>query len=855
MVARRRRSKLRPKSAAFRSRQARPSRRVWQKIGLAAVVLIVAVAAFGYYVIYKSMAELPTEGAIAGRVTATTGLIPYSMPGIAGVTVAAETLDRRLDAEDAPGTLDAAGQAEGPVSSPGRYTAKTNGQGVFSLDVPPGVYVVTFEKRGFETYNERVIAMPSGQTPVFISLFREPRGKAVARLKGPKASKGPVPYHTSVKIDATGSKNVSRYGVRWEVRDGTGSVLMDPYASTAEPLQLEPSPIPGSAALDYRFVPLEPGEYTVTVFMRNQLSDEESSASATFVAANTAPTAIANVMAGPGRPAKTPSGAPKQSSGLATVVVGAPVFLEGWGVDVNAPSLETYNPGGRAADAYGKNDDWDQRQFAWDWRLEYVSPDGLRSDGTDVLLSAADTEADATDAANTADTANTANAAGRAGDAGATGRSILAKNVQRPWFVADRVGEYVAHVTVSDCDPFGEALSGSASVRVRVVEPEAVAASEAACIKCHKAQANPVGNMSCQWCHGPAGPHLAAKGDREKRETMEVSYDSGLCGQCHTEYSEWEKSRHSDGYPFGYHEIARPLLLNCAKCHYPEGFAEATDRASKQGTSFGEVQFKRPMFPGGPLFFDFSQLPPEQGEGIACLSCHNPHPGDGAGARSAGLRVNESELCGTCHEEKWQIVLLNGTAGQVGSAFEYQGTDYRVANPHDTEEKCVLCHMNDAEVDAAATDSAGVAELGGHTMRMRSKAVAESGKRAGTGAGAGGGDALNLEPCRTCHPDADTFDINGRQSEIRALCEELGSLLRAQNNGVLPGYRPGDKCATCHRGGTLPFDDDPRLVLENAYTNYKLVMNDRSWGVHNYEYTKRLLEDSIESVRSINPGQ
>ena len=810
MVARRRRS-------TKEMTQARQTRRVWQRIGLAAVVLIVAVAASGYYLIYKSMAELPAEGAIAGRVTATTGFIPYSMPGIAGVTVAAETLDSRLDAEDASGTLDAAGQAEGPVSSPGRYTAKTNGQGVFSLDVPPGVYVVTFEKRGFETYSERVIAMPSGQAPVFVSLFREPRGKAVARLKGPKASKGPVPYHTSVRIDATGSKNVSRYGVRWEVRDATGSVLMDPYASTAEPLQLEPSPIPGSSALDFRFVPLEPGEYTVTVFMRNQLSDEESSASVTLIAANTAPTAIANVMAGPGRPSRTPSGALKRSPGLATVVVGAPVFLEGWGVDVNAPSPETYNPGGRIADAYGKNDDWDQRQFAWDWRLEYVSPDGLRSGVTDALLSTEDVEADATDGANTA------------------------KGLQRPWFVADRVGEYVAYVTVSDRDPFGEPLSGSASVRVRVVEPEAVAASEAACVECHKAQANPVGNMSCQWCHGPAGPHLAAKGDREKRETMEVSYDSGLCGQCHAQYAEWEKSRHSDGYPFGYHEIARPLLLNCAKCHYPEGFVEAADRAGKQGTSFGEVQFKRPMFPGGPLFFDFSQLPPEQGEGIACLSCHDPHPGDGAGACSAGLRVNKSELCGTCHEEKWQNVLLNGTAGRVGSAYEYPGTDYRVANPHDTEEKCVLCHMNDAEVGAAATDSAGVAELGGHTMRMR--------------AGASGGDVLNLEPCRTCHSDADTFDINGRQSEIRALCEELGSLLRARNNGVLPGYRPGDKCATCHRGGTLPFDDDPRLVLENAYTNYKLVMNDRSWGVHNYEYTRRLLEDSIESVRSISPGQ
>lgn len=66
----------------------------------------------------------------------------------------------------------------------------------------------------------------------------------------------------------------------------------------------------------------------------------------------------------------------------------------------------------------------------------------------------------------------------------------------------------------------------------------------------------------------------------------------------------------------------------------------------------------------------------------------------------------------------------------------------------------------------------------------------------------------------------------------------------------MPGYRPGDKCATCHRGGTLPFDNDPDLVLENAYTNYKLVGNDRSWGIHNYDYAVKLLTDSIEAVRA-----
>jgi hypothetical protein len=66
--------------------------------------------------------------------------------------------------------------------------------------------------------------------------------------------------------------------------------------------------------------------------------------------------------------------------------------------------------------------------------------------------------------------------------------------------------------------------------------------------------------MSCQSCHGPAGPHFEAKGDKQKRDTMEASCDSGLCGQCHSQYSEWEKSRHSDGYSFDCHVIAQAPL-------------------------------------------------------------------------------------------------------------------------------------------------------------------------------------------------------------------------------------------------------------------------------------------------------
>ena len=169
------------------------------------------------------------------------------------------------------------------------------------------------------------------------------------------------------------------------------------------------------------------------------------------------------------------------------------------------------------------------------------------------------------------------------------------------------------------------------------------------------------------------------------------------------------------------------------------------------------------------------------------------------------------------------------------------------------DKKGGLCHRGDRN---DAVEARGVRAGGGHTLRMRD--AGPDGRLGGFGpspadpqsdrAGATTDDILHLEPCLGCHQDIDGFDRNGAQREIHARWTKLGELLKTANNGTLPGYRPGDKCATCHRGGTLPFDDDPALVLENAYTNYKLVMNDRSWGVHNPKYVQKLLVDSITAV-------
>ena len=76
---------------------------------------------------------------------------------------------------------------------------------------------------------------------------------------------------------------------------------------------------------------------------------------------------------------------------------------------------------------------------------------------------------------------------------------------------------------------------------------------------------------------------------------------------------------------------------------------------------------------------------------------------------------------------------------------------------------------------------------------------------------------------------------------------ELETLLTENNYGFLPANEPGN-CARCHKGGTVPFRNDPDNILENAYTNYKLIANDRSRGVHNPGYIKKLLQDSIDSI-------
>ena len=760
------------------------------------ILALTALAAVGVF------AQVTLGSSISGTVTSSKSPNPRVVPVIAGATVLAQ---------------------------PGDYKAVTDAKGAYSLSLPPGSYKVTFSAPGFETEVHAVtVASSTAKIVADATLFPSPTAAPIAAIRagGRAPITGPVSYGSTVSLDISDSQHLSPEGIRWEIRDAAGNVVNDPYSASHRALQLERSAVPGSSVYTYEFAPPKPGVFTITLFLKNNFSkNEESSASFSVTAINSPPEALPHLIAGPNRPVKNPDGKFKESSGLSIVKAGDKVYLAGWAIDLNAPSPELYNPGGNTHDTYGKNHDWNQSQFGWTWKLEHQDASGTTTDVTHELR--AEGGQDPT-------------------------------TIQFPWFTAEKAGKYTATLVVNDRDPHGTPATGSGSVAVTALPADKALAKETSCQACHKPQkAASFAGMDCQSCHGPGQAHVTSKKD-DKKSTIAKSHESAQCGQCHTQYFEWEKSRHSDGYSFGNAEIAAPLMLNCAKCHYPEGFADATTTAAEKGISFAEVAFKKPVAPGGPLMFDFDKAPNKIGQSVSCNACHGPH--NVTADNPFGLRADKSVLCGTCHQEKWENALLERIAGDLGSSYEYAGTNYDVANPHNTEHKCILCHMNDG---TKLLDQAGVAKLGGHTMRMRD--AGPDGLLGGFGPSFddpkrmrennSADDILNLVPCQTCHPGATTFDIDGKQSEIYALWTELGNLLRADNSGVLPGYKPGDKCATCHRGGTLPFDSDPNLVLENAYTNYKLVANDRSWGIHNYDYTKLLLVDSLESVKSYLAGR
>ena len=590
-----------------------------------------------------------------------------------------------------------------------------------------------------------------------------------------------TPDTTSLVYNVTNSRNYYGKTALFTTSIG-GSQYNERY------LVVTDSP-PGAELLDitnngFLFTPTLGGDYTV-VSVVTDLNDVVKEDSMTVEMVNHPTEAFPSIIPGPSELPLLYDGGViyADSRGSVCVRPGEKVYFRGWGSDINLNSPEQFSPDAPMFDIYGnKNGDWNQSAFSFEWSLR----DGGGGDQTGRLSST-----------STQNVYFTVPAAAQNGDT------------------------YIATLTVTGDDSYGAGPYAGGPVDISVVVADFVGNSN--CLMCHSATYATYSNtehsvldVECEDCHGPGSEH---NGDTSK---ISKSHWPGVCGQCHDEFAQWQKSRHSDPLAFGHPEISSALIRECYKCHYTEGFIGAIE----SGEDFAD--FRYPMF----------TMPPEDTPNISCDICHDPH--EQSVANPVGIRSgSEASLCVTCHEKKWQNALYTAKGDEIENAYhwydysQYQGD----GNPHKMPKGCVTCHM---AKDVTDTDAYGVRRVGAHGMRMRDVGV--------DGDPGTPDDLLNIPVCQGCHPGLTDFDRNGFTSDIRTKLDTLGDLLKSKNHGFLPPFQPG-KCATCHRGGTLPFiDDADRQTLENAYLNYKLILHDRSFGIHNPGYAERLIQDSIDAI-------
>jgi len=381
-----------------------------------------------------------------------------------------------------------------------------------------------------------------------------------------------------------------------------------------------------------------------------------------------------------------------------------------------------------------------------------------------------------------------------------------------------------------------------------------------------------IGFTSCEGPMGPEGPLglQGPKGDKGDTGATGPAGNDGadgvngidgvdgvdgagaVCLDCHTTLkmatinAQWAGTLHASGTSW-----ARGTSGTCAKCHSTQGFYATMETAK----------------------FTVAN-PPMTPESAGCKTCHNSHLNlafDGSeiavpfsttakvyllydntlldveptsGAKTVDFG-NSSNLCTNCHQPRTndffpvvysatdatQTTTYNVTSYHWGphygtqsvilagiAAYEIPGTVEYSSSPHKDMASCADCHMGEA-----------VGSEGGHTFKP------------------------TVENCKGCHPSAVNFNYNARQTEIEGLLEEL-----AHNLQTLKLLGPDDDLhALPVAGRTINSVVYPGKGSNWTKTELGLVYNylvahyEGSHGVHNYIYTKALLQNSIEKAEEL----
>jgi hypothetical protein len=309
--------------------------------------------------------------------------------------------------------------------------------------------------------------------------------------------------------------------------------------------------------------------------------------------------------------------------------------------------------------------------------------------------------------------------------------------------------------------------------------------------------AGPQGDTGPAGPQGPAGPAGAAG---------EMAVGDLTCTECHNDTSlitgkqvAWSESGHGTGGSY-----VRGTSAGCAGCHSGGGFSDMV----AAGLNPGGVEAGDPN--------------PTRQDCRACHQIHTSYTGEDWALETTDPVVlyaledatfdgGMGNLCANCHQPRRAMEATDGIVN-------WSSTHY---GPHHGPQSAILLGIGGAGVEGSPSPHALVVEDTCVTCHI--------------GEGGNHTFAASVTACQACHADAEDFDINGVQTEVQAMLDELKGALAAK--------------------GMLDEEEDEPVVGEYpeaeavALWNYITIAHeDGSLGVHNPAYTEALLEASLAAL-------
>ncbi len=321
------------------------------------------------------------------------------------------------------------------------------------------------------------------------------------------------------------------------------------------------------------------------------------------------------------------------------------------------------------------------------------------------------------------------------------------------------------------------------------------------CTQCHTTGWDPKTKkwseiaIGCEACHGPGKAHVSSSGETKMIKT--VGSDE-MCGKCHngTEKEPRQGVRVAENHGKSLATLkANPEAKDeCLRCHSQDYRTAPSDAKPTLETAK---------------------------YGLTCVTCHNPHKRTG---HPGQLKAESNKLCMGCHTALKITVSSEAKIGQpqkemiegnMGIGLEKGlvnslGTHLQPVpnSPIKKNVTCSDCHMKYDIPRSAGTMPNHLFKAGTPTESYKNHF----------------GEIINYNSCTRCHASMTKERFDAYQKETK---DKVAAIREKLNQART--YKAGAKQADW-------------VLYENTFTIISFVKTDGSWGIHNYSYTKNLLQ-------------